>query len=351
MHELSKSFIPPGATIGDAIRAIDSGPAQIALVVDGDGQLVGTITDGDVRRALIRGLGLDTAAGSIMNTRPTVAASDVADPELLATMRATMHRAIPVLDANRRVVRVAQLGDLIHVRNKPNRVVVMAGGLGTRLSPLTADRPKPLIDVGSRPVLETMIESLRDFGFRHIYLAVNYKAEMVKKHFGSGGSFGLTIRYLEESERLGTAGALGLLPEKLEQPLLVVNGDVLTKINFDQLLDFHTAQRAAATMCVREYDIQIPYGVVKIEDHRIRAIDEKPVQRFFVNGGIYVLEPDVVEHVSGALDMPALFEGLIAAGRETVAFPIREYWVDIGQIEDLERARSEYPSIYKEQQP
>ena len=349
MKAWSKALVAPSATIHDAIRAIDSSGMQIALVLDGESRLVGTVTDGDVRRALIRNVSLDEAVASIMNAKPMVASEDVPDHELLALMRRTMLRCIPIVDNERRVKRVAKLSDLMQPRGKDNPVVIMAGGLGSRLSPLTTDRPKPLLQVGERPILETMLESLRDFGFQQVYLSVNYKADMLKTHFGDGSRWGLSIRYLEEDQRLGTAGALALLPEQPTHPVLVLNADLLTKINYDHLLDFHSHHGAAATMCVREYDIQIPYGVVKIEDHRIRAIDEKPIHRFLVNGGIYVLEPHVLEQIPAGtyVDMPIIFERLISAGRETVVFPIREYWVDIGQLEDLERARTDYGTLFQ----
>ncbi len=220
----------------------------------------------------------------------------------------------------------------------------MAGGTGSRLQPLTDDCPKPLLMVGNKPLLETIVENFVEFGIRKIFVSVNYKADMIETFLGNGSRWSIDIYYLREKERMGTVGALGLLPERPAHPLIVMNGDVLTKANFQYLLDFHQSHRAKATMCVRDYHFQVPYGVVKTDQHRLIGIDEKPVQQFFVNAGIYVLEPEILDLIpyDAYLDMPDLFEELFKQGRETIVFPIHEYWMDIGKIDDLERARGEY---------
>jgi dTDP-glucose pyrophosphorylase len=349
MRDWSQALIRPSATVRDAVRAIDDSGIQIALVVDANRILLGTVTDGDVRRALLKGITLEDAASKVMNTHPTVVGEHDSDQRILAIMKKTLLRCIPVTADSGEVKRVALLSDLIQSREKDNVVLIMAGGVGSRLTPLTDNCPKPLLKVGTKPLLETIVEGLRDHGFRNFFFSVNYKAEMVKEHFGDGEQLGVSIRYLEENKRLGTAGALSLLPEQPEKPVLVMNGDLLTKVNFEQLLDFHCDQRAVATMCVREYDIQIPFGVVRIEEHRLKNVDEKPMQRFFVNAGIYVLEPEVIGGIprDTYFDMTTMFEQLVKQGRETAVFPIREYWLDIGQLEDLERARVEYGGLFQ----
>jgi NDP-sugar pyrophosphorylase family protein len=223
-------------------------------------------------------------------------------------------------------------------------VVLMAGGLGTRLQPLTDECPKPLLAVGGRPILETILESFAEQGFKRIFLSVNHKAEMIRSHFGAGERWGVQVEYLHESIRLGTAGALSLLPERPTTPVVVMNGDLLTRTNFDNLLRFHNAQDAIATMAVREYDFQVPYGVVRLNGANIESIEEKPVQRFFVNAGIYTLSPEALDYlpIQTMFDMPNLFEHLIAAGKTTAAYPLREYWLDIGRLEELERAQREW---------
>jgi len=205
-----------------------------------------------------------------------------------------------------------------------------------------------MLKVGNKPLLETILANFIDYGFRHFYISVNYMADMVKDYFGDGSRFGVEIRYLHEDERLGTAGALSLLPERPVEPFFVMNGDLLTKVNFNQMLDFHGKQNAVATMGVREYDYQIPYGVVNVESLRIVGIEEKPIQRFFVNAGIYVLDPKALDLIqqNTFLDMPTLFNTLIERKDETVVFPVIEYWMDVGHLADYEKANGEYHSVF-----
>jgi dTDP-glucose pyrophosphorylase len=338
------ALIPPDASIRQAIAAIDNSRIQIALVVGPDALLIGTVTDGDIRRALLRGISVDDPIATVMNGKPTTLPQEESAQRAHDLMRRTTHRCIPRVDGRGGITGVWHLSDFLQTEVHDNVVVVMAGGLGTRLNPITEALPKPLIRIGAKPILETILDNFREFGFREFYLSVNYKAEMVKEYFGDGSRWGISIRYLEESKRLGTAGALSLLPVRPTKPLIVMNGDLLTKVNFQQLLDFHHDHDDAATMCVREYDLKVPFGVVTMEDHHITAVDEKPVQRFFVNAGIYVLEPDTLDCVprEEQFDMTSLFQMLVESGQRVSAFPIREYWLDVGRLDDLERARLEF---------
>jgi NDP-sugar pyrophosphorylase family protein len=224
----------------------------------------------------------------------------------------------------------------------------MAGGLGTRLRPLTEECPKPLIKVGGQPILQTVLEGFRAQGFHKFYISVNYKSEMIEQYFGDGRRWDASIEYLREEKRLGTAGPLSLLPETPESAVLVANGDLLTNLNFARLLSYHTEHRAMATMGVRQYSLQVPYGVIEIDGQCISHIQEKPTEKYFVNAGIYALEPDAVAQIPGKTfyDMPELFEDLIAAGEEVTAFPIQEYWQDIGQPDDLHRAQTDYQTVF-----
>lgn len=348
MSDWRNALVFPGASIRETIARIDAGSMHIALVVDKNGRLLGTITDGDVRRAILKGVSLDDCAENAMNPNPTVAKSEESRERIRASMRRGYLHQIPVVDEAGIVVGVEVLDSSPSSELKENLAVIMAGGLGSRLMPLTDNKPKPMLLIGGKPILETIIESLVDCGVRKFCLAVNYRAELIKDYFGNGGRWGVTISYLEETKKLGTAGALSLLPEIPERPIIVMNGDVLTKINFQHLFDFHTAQRADATVCVREYDIQIPFGVVKLDNQRIAAIDEKPVHRFFVNAGIYILEPAVLHYVPSDLyfDMPALLSRLLADAKPPAAFPIREYWMDIGRLDDFKRATGEYSGVF-----
>jgi len=348
MKDWEKAVIHPDTPIREAMRIIDSTAMQIALVIDEQSRLVGVITDGDIRRGLLGAISLDAPVKEIMNQNFTAVGLNASREEILKLMKLKVLRQIPVLDDQGQVVDLKLLVDLMQLAPRDNWVVLMGGGLGTRLRPLTDDCPKPLLKVGSKPVLETILENFIEYGFQKFYISVNYKAKMIENSFGDGSRWGVTIRYLREKKPLGTAGALGLLPERPSQPLIVMNGDVLSKVNIQHLLDFHQNHKASASMCVWEYRFQVPYGVVKTKEHRLIGIDEKPRHRFFVNAGVYVLEPEVLDFVSPNtfLDMPNLFERLIAQGYETIAFPIREYWVDIGQPADLERANGEYGEIF-----
>lgn len=349
MIEWRNTLVPPSASIRETIARIDAGSMQIALVVDDEGRLLGTITDGDVRRAILKGVSLDGPAEQAMNPRPTVAKRNEPREQIMATMRHRLLHQIPMVDDDGKVVGIEVLDSMLASQPRENEAVIMAGGLGSRLQPLTEDTPKPMLHIGGKPILETIVESLIDHGLRRFYLAVNYKSEIIKDYFGNGEKWGVSIRYLEETTKLGTAGALSLLPNAPELPLIVMNGDVLTKVNFQHLLEFHAAQGAPATICVREYDIQIPFGVVTLDRQRVAAIDEKPLHRFFVNAGIYVLDPGVLTHVPGGreYDMPALFDHLLKEGRPPAAFPVREYWLDIGRLDDFKRASGEYAGVFR----
>ena len=339
MSQWRDALIRPGDTVRETIRRIDGSSTQIALVVDPESRLLGTITDGDIRRGLLKGVSLDDSASAIMNASPTCAHPDEGREAILARMKAKSLHQIPIIDAGRRVVGLEVLDELLSAK-RANWVVLMAGGRGSRLRPLTDDTPKPLLRIGTKPILETILESFIEQGFERFFLAVNYRAEMVQAHFGDGSRWGAQISYLNEDTPLGTAGALSLLPAHPAAPILVMNADLLTRVGFGHMLEFHRSYSAAATMGVREYDHQIPFGVVKIRGQSILSIEEKPTQRFFVNAGIYVLSPETLEMVprDRHIDMPELFETLIAAGRETAVFPIREYWIDIGRMDDYQKA-------------
>lgn len=328
----------------DTIARIDASGVQLALVLEADGRLAGVLTDGDIRRAILRGQSLETATGEVMNTQATSVLATTSREEMLALMRRKGIHQLPLLEETGRVVGLATLDQLIGAVERPNWVVLMAGGLGTRLRPLTEEFPKPLLAVGGKPILESILESFAEQGFRQFFVSVNFKAELIQNHFGAGERWGVTVDYLRESSRLGTAGALSLLPRAPSAPLIVMNGDLLTRTNFDGLLAFHAEQSAAATMAVREYDFKVPYGVVSLDGLRIKSIEEKPVHRFFVNAGIYVLSPEVLDYMpdQSFFDMPTLFEKLIADGKTTAAYPLREYWIDIGQREEFEKAQKEW---------
>lgn len=348
MNAWEKALVGPEATLLKTMEALDRGAARIALVVDGEGVLLGVATDGDVRRGILRGLSLEAPVSRVMRREFVRAAPDTPTRSVLALMRERDIQQVPLVDARGRLVGMRCLSDIMGSRARPNTAVIMAGGQGQRLRPLTENCPKPLLKVGGRPVIDTILERLMAAGLRRFYISVNYLAPLIKEHLGDGSALGVRIEYLEEDERLGTAGALGLFPAAPEEAFVVTNGDILTRLDFGALLDFHAASGAQGTMGVREYRYQVPYGVIQSDGKRLVGIEEKPVQHHFVNAGIYVFSPEALEFVKKGeqLDMPGLFTRLTEARREAAVYPIFDYWTDIGSPEDLRRAEREYGEVF-----
>ena len=349
MHDWTKILLAPDAQVRDAIASLDATALQIVLVVDANRRLLGTVTDGDIRRGLLRCLPLEAPLASIMNSSPTMALPSDPINKVFATMKRRGIRSVPVVNDAGIVVGLQLLDALLEAEQKDNWVLLMAGGFGSRLKPLTDHVPKPLLPIGGKPLLETALASLVGHGFKRFYVSVYYKAEMIKSQLGDGARWGVEIKYLQEKRKMGTAGALSLLPEEPTKPVIVMNGDLLTKVNFSNLLDFHVASRAPATLCVREYNFQVPYGVVKVKNNRLVEICEKPIQKFFINAGIYVLSPEVFKMIpkSSSLDMPQLIESMTERGQKVTVFPIREYWRDVGRLTDLEQALGEYEVVFE----
>ena len=321
---------------------------QVALVTDDGGKLCGIITDGDIRRALVRGKPLTSTAAEIMNPHPLVFKQGETKDYMIRQMQKRSVYQAPIVDADGCIADVCSLKNLLLKENRSNAVVLMAGGLGTRLRPLTAQTPKPLLKVGNKPILETILTGFIENGFHRFFFAVNYKSEQIEAYFGHGDKWDVEINYLHEPKRLGTAGALSLLPSPPQEEIIVMNGDLLTKVDFADFLDYHRREKASATMGVREYSWQIPYGVVDMAGDRIAGITEKPVQSCYVNAGMYVLSPETVAKVQADsyLDMPDLFQELIAADAKTTIYPIRDYWMDIGRLDDFEQAQNDYLSVF-----
>lgn len=352
MDDLSRILIEESGTLRDAMAAIDRSGKGIALLVDGERRLVATVTDGDVRRAILAGITLDSPVDYLIARKPpkvrepVTASVDQDELELKEIMDARGVRHVPVLDGEGRVVRLAIREELEEGPELPISAVIMAGGFGTRLRPLTDDTPKPMLHIGGTPLLQRTVERLRRSGIRNVNLTTHYLPEKIHNHFGDGTDFGVRINYVEEEVPLGTAGALGLLPAS-DEPLLVMNGDILTGVDFQQLVKFHREHDAALTVGVRQYEFKVPYGVVQAEQGVVRALREKPKYEFLVNAGIYLLEPDVRGYIPAdrRFDMTDLISALLKDGRKVVTFPIVEYWLDIGQIEDFQRAQQDVESL------
>ena len=350
MSQWENTLVPPDYTIKQTIEVIAKDSLGVALVVSSERKLLGIVTDGDFRRGILKGIGLDASVTKIMANSNTTASYKEDQGTLLNIMRKKRIRHLPLLDEQGAVTELLTLFEIFKNKEKYNQVVIMAGGLGTRLGELTENAPKPLLKVGNKPILETLIGNFVEQGFNNFVLSVNYLGSKIIKYFGDGSDWGININYLQESQKLGTAGALSLLTNKsVTEPIIVMNGDILTKVNYTQLLDFHHDHEADATMCVREYDFQVPFGVVDLNQEKIFHIEEKPVQSLFVNAGIYVLSPKTIELVpeDRFFDMTDLFNLLLQNNKSTIAFPLKEYWIDIGRSEDFQKANQEFPDIFK----
>jgi len=349
MHDWHQAIIKFTDTILTAVEVLNSESLRIVMVVDENDRLVGTVTDGDIRRGLIKHLSMDTIITEIMFKEPTVALVEDSKKTILDKMKKLDLLQIPIVDNNRKIVGLETIQHLLEKKRYDNPVFLMAGGFGKRLQPLTDNIPKPLLKIGNKPILENILEQFIAAGFHNFYISTHYKAEMVREHFGDGGDWNVTIEYVHEDKPLGTAGSLGLLSKKISRlPILMMNGDLLTKIDFEQLLNFHLEEKGDATMCVREYDFQVPYGVIKADGYRIISIEEKPINKFFINAGVYVLSPSILDMVNGVnyLDMPKLLDKKIESNGQVNMFPVHEYWLDIGQIDQFNKAQQDSREMF-----
>lgn len=351
MLELAQIVVSRQCPVRQVIESIDRSAKGIALVLDEAGHLIGTVTDGDVRRAILAGLDLDVSVDELLAKRkspfktPVTAPVGTPDATLLHLMTENTVRHIPLVDDEGRVVDVAFLSELVKEYELPLRAVVMAGGYGTRLRPLTNELPKPMLPLGTKPLLEVIVDQLREAGIKHVNVATHYRGDMIANHFKDGQDFGVDIHYVEEDRPLGTAGALGLLDES-DEPLLVINGDILTRVDFRAMHNFHREHKAELTVAVRQYELSVPYGVITTDGVAVTGISEKPVLRQFINAGIYLLDPSVHRLIPNGqrYDIPELIEMLLRQGRSVVCFPIREYWLDIGKADHYDQAKADMAS-------
>lgn len=338
-------FLNNKANLKDAMKILNDFASRIVIIVEeSNNNLVGTITDGDIRRGLLRGLTLEASVVEVMNTSPVTASFSMNSDTIHNILRQEGILAIPIVDNNKKVVGLETIDSLDINSNSDVSVVLMAGGFGKRLYPLTNNLPKPMLTVGIKPILENIIENFVSQGFRNFYISTFYKSEIIKNHFKDGRHLAANIQYINEEEPLGTAGALWFLKDKIKTPFIVMNGDLLVKINFKHLIDFHLNYNALATMCVRESTYQVPYGVVTMDDVNILKIQEKPTYSYFINAGIYCLNNIVFDffNKNQYINMPTLFQEIINAGKTVCAFPIHEYWVDIGSMDDYQKATLGY---------
>ncbi|MEY4760821.1 MAG: hypothetical protein RLZZ200_677 [Pseudomonadota bacterium] len=336
-----EAVLSADSTIERVIRNLDRVAIKIALIVNARNELEGTISDGDVRRGLLKGLTLDSPITTIIHRHPLVVPPGLGRELVTGLMVANKIQQIPVVDEHNHVVGLHLWDEIAAPVARPNLMVIMAGGAGTRLRPQTADCPKPLLPVAGKPMLEHIIERAKLEGFRHFVLAIHYLGHLIEAHFGDGSRLGVRIEYLREPSPLGTAGALGLLTPRPEAPFVVTNGDVLTDIHYGELLDFHLRHNAAATMAIRVHEWQHPFGVVQMQGVNIVGFEEKPISRSHINAGVYALSPEAFEAIRAGehCDMPTVFERLQERGARTVAYPMHEPWLDVGRPDDLKSAQ------------
>jgi dTDP-glucose pyrophosphorylase len=336
-----QAILPTNATIGQAIRNLDQIAIKIVLVANSAGVLEGTISDGDIRRGLLKGLDLNSSINSVIHRNALVVPPELGRDLVMQLMVVNKIQQIPVVDEQHHVVGLHLWDEIAAPPSRPNLMVIMAGGKGTRLRPHTENCPKPLLEVAGKPMLEHIIDRAKMEGFNHFVLAIHYLGHMIESHFGNGEELGVQIDYLREESPLGTAGALSLLNPLPDAPFVVTNGDVITDIRYGELLDFHTRHAAAATMAVRVHEWQHPFGVVQMQGVEIVGFEEKPIARSHINAGVYAIEPSALSVLLPDVhcDMPSLFERLMAKSLRSVAYPMHEPWLDVGRPADLALAQ------------
>ena len=351
MQNLEHFFIAPDGTLRMVMQLINDTAKGIALIVDDERRLQGLVTDGDIRRALLKGATLDAAVSDWM-IRQAITLTTLADSqEITAVMNLHGIRQLPIVDEAGRVIDLRLAGEPSLAPTLPVKAVVMAGGFGERLRPLTDSVPKPLLRVGNRPILEIILGLLREWGVREVCLAVNYKADMIESYFQDGAQWDMSIRYLHEPKRLGTIGALSLMADEIDRPVLVMNGDILTRLDFRKMYRAHCDSAALMTVGVRRYDLQVPFGVLNLDGTRVTSLAEKPVLEFFVNAGIYLLEPAAARRIprDTQFDATDLIAGLLSDDQPIQSYAIYEYWLDIGQLPDYERANQDVHGLALDQ--
>ena len=329
------------ATLKDLIKVLDSNGNGFAAVLDSRKKLIGIATDGDIRRAILDDI---AELRSIINFNPITAKATEPRDQIIKQLKKLHRRHMPIVDDNNQLVDVVVINDF-EVPSKDNFVVIMAGGLGSRLGSLTKDTPKPMLQVGNKPMLEVIIENFKEYGFRKFIIAVNYKSEIIEDYFGNGQGLGVDISYIKEKKRLGTAGAISLIDMTIDQPFFVVNGDILSSVDFSKFMDFHASGNSALSVCVKLFKYQIPYACIRHDgNNNMISIDEKPTLSYPINSGIYILHPDTIQFIpqNEFYDMPDLIQSLLDKMKVVKVFGHNDYWLDVGRVEDLDKAQVDF---------
>lgn len=338
-----KSIMSPNSKIGEVVKNLQENSIKIVLIANKSGVLKGTICDGDIRRALLKGLVMNSPIDAVIQTNSFTVPPDMDREQVSQLMIAKKIQQIPIVDENHHIVGLYLWDEISVSQARSNIMVIMAGGMGVRLRPETDNMPKPLVRIGSKPMLEHIIDRAKLEGFKKFIISVHYLGHMIEEYFGNGEAFGVEIKYISEDIPLGTAGALSLITDLPSEPFVVTNGDIITDIKYGEIIDFHLRYSAIATMAVKSHEWRHPFGVVKIDGLDIIGFEEKPVARTNINAGVYVLDPDalkILKHNERA-DMPNLFQNLKLNGYRTIAYPMHEPWLDVGRPDDLVQATKE----------
>lgn len=330
-------------SIKEALRLMDEGAKGIILVVDNERKLLGTITDGDIRRAILKGISLEDRIEEIMHKNPVQVMEGTSREEIKNILIKNAIKELPIIDKDHRVIDMITINDILLPKGKENPVIIMAGGLGTRLKDLTKEIPKPMLSIGDDPILQHIINNFKHYGYNRFFITVNYKAEIIENYFQNGYAYGVKIEYIKENKRLGTAGGIKLAQNFVGKPFFVINGDIFTNLDLDNMMQFHEKNKFDITVGIRKHSFQIPYGVVKTEENCIKEIDEKPIIEYFINGGIYCLNPKVIRFIpeNEYFEITDLISICIKNGLNVGSYEIKEYWMDIGKIEDYNKVNTD----------
>lgn len=342
-RNISKLFVHKNYSIRKTLELIDSGARGIALLVDEYERLVGTITDGDIRRAILKGMSLDDSVNSVVHYNPVSVNQSITREEIKDVFIKKAVKVIPVVDDNNKVVDLVSINDILIPKGKENLVIIMAGGLGTRLKSLTKEVPKPMLKVGHDPILQHIINNFKQYGYNKILISVNYKSEIIENYFQDGLAYGVKIEYIRENKRLGTAGGIKLARDYIDKPFFVINGDIFTNLNVDNMMKFHVENKFDITVGTRKHSFQIPYGVIETENDCIKKLREKPTIDYLINAGVYCLNPDLISFIpdNKYFEITDLIDICIKNGMEVGSYEIMDYWMDIGRMEDYNKVNSD----------
>ena len=339
-----KIILSPSDSISEAIENINNNSYGIVLVTNKQNKLIGTITDGDIRRGLINHVSIDAPIKNIMCKNPRTALYNSSNKDILNLFSKYGIMHIPLIDENNQIKDIKTLKNLFLKNEHDNPVFIMAGGFGKRLQPLTNSTPKPMLNINGKPILEIILSQFIDYNFNNFYISTYYKSEKIKSYFKNGEMLNVSIKYIDEDKPLGTAGALRLLPfQSFSSPIVMMNGDLITKVNIETFLKYHNENQNEITIGATKYEFEVPYGVIDTHDNNFKSIIEKPKRNFFINAGIYIIEPEIVETIQKgkSIDMPTWINKMYGDNKKISIFPIFEYWVDIGNKSELDKVKQD----------